>query len=99
MVPEALARTAQEQRQAAVILRKADIGLALKLAVDVKLQEVGPAHSRHMIPDPGAQGGGGVKLGFLAHSRTDQETKHVHAASPGFTQIKAFEAGRASVLL
>src|SRR5207244_11570529 len=39
-VPIRLARAAEEEREAAVVLREADVRLALQLAVDVKLRKI-----------------------------------------------------------
>src|SRR5262245_50507554 len=99
MVPCRLARRAKEERQGAIVLREAGIGLPLKLAVDKNLNEVGAAHTGDVIPHVRRQGCGGFDFTLLAGGRRDHKSEDVIEADPGFAQIEPLKTAAASVLL
>ena len=50
-VPIRLAGSSEEKREAAIVLREADVGVALQGSVNVKLDNICAAHGRDMIPN------------------------------------------------
>ena len=54
VVPRGLAGGAKEEGLGTVILGEAHGALSLELSIDIKLEEIGPAHTGNVIPNIGA---------------------------------------------
>ena len=54
VVPGGLAGGPEKERLSAIILGEAYRTLRLELSVDIKLEEIGPAHTGNVIPNIGA---------------------------------------------
>ena len=74
------------KRQRAIILREAHVGLALQLAVDIELHEIGPAHGRNVVPHGSLDQGHRQESHLLPGGRADGKHESVTIRNPEFLQ-------------